>query len=156
MGFTGAAGATGPSGPAGIAGATGPAGANGAGVFGAALINPVSPNTLYYNLNGANQQQTTNNPEFAGMAMPVACTFDRLVVTAYGVSGGGNSFTVTLVKNGTPTTLACTVLSATASLSTCSNISSGFSVVLGDLVALKVDQASGVPIVRLGIGTRCN
>ena len=139
-----------------VLGATGLAGANGAGVFGAALINPASPNTLYYNLNGANQQQTANNPEYAGMAMPVACTFDRLYVNTFGVSGGGDTFTVNLVKNGVDQGLACTVNSAQGAQVLCSDTSHTVSVAAGDVVALKVVQASGAPIVRLGIGTRCN
>ena len=87
--------------------------------------------------------------------MPVACTFDRLVMSAFGSSGAADSFTETLMKNGVTTPLTCTVVSGTGALSTCSSFTT-VSVVRGDLVGLKVDQVSGVPIVRLGIGTRCN
>jgi hypothetical protein len=149
LGFTGAAGATGPAGP------TGPAGANGAGVFGAAIINPLTPATFYVHVNGT-ATQAANNPEFGGMAMPVACTFDRVVVNTFGVSGGTTTFTVNFVKNGVDQALSCSVTNVVGGQVQCSDTSHTVPVVLGDIVAWKIVQVSGTPIVRIGIGTRCN
>jgi hypothetical protein len=101
---------------------------------------------------------STNSPQFAGGAMPIACTFDRLYVTTFGVSGGADTITVNLVKNGTDQLLSCTVNAAQGSQVTCNdtNAAHAVSVVAGDNVAIKYVQASGTPIVRIGVGTRCN
>ena len=128
---------------------------NGAGVFGASIINPLNPNTFYTPLNGSTTF-ATNNPEYGGMAMPVACTIDRLVVNTFGVSGGTTTFTVNLVKNGTDQALACTVTNVASGLVSCSDTSHPIAVAMSDFVALKIVQLSGTPIVRIGIGTRCN
>jgi len=90
--------------------------------------------------------------------MPIACSFDRLFVTTFGVSGGSDTFTVNLVKNGVDTSLSCTLTALTGSQVTCNdtNAAHAVSVVAGDNVALKYVQASGSPLVRIGVGTRCN
>jgi hypothetical protein len=101
-------------------------------------------------------QISTNSPQFSGMAMPVACTFDRLAVTTFGVSGVADSFTVNLVVNGNDQALTCSVGSTTGSTATCTDNLHTVTVAVGDLVAFKIVQASGAPIVRVGMGTRCN
>ncbi len=61
-----------------------------------------------------------------------------------------------LIKNGVDQSLSCTLTSGVTSQVLCSDTSHTVPVVLGDVVALKIVQLSGTPIVRLGIGTRCN
>lgn len=120
------------------------------------VINPASPNTYYSGLTGDTGNVSTNSPQFAGGAMPIACTFDRLYVNTLGVSGGADTFTVNLVKNGVDTGLTCTVTSATGAQVICSDTTHTVPVVAGDNVSLKYVQGSGTPIVRIGVGTRCN
>ena len=153
-GPTGATGPAGPFGPPGPTGPTGPAGTNGAGVFGAAIINPASPNTFYVSLNG-DGQFNTNSPEFTGISMPVACTFTTLSVSTFGSSGGTALFTVNLTKNGVDQGLTCSVNSIQGAIASCTDTSPTVAVAVGDIVGLKIFQTSGTPIVRLAIGTRC-
>jgi hypothetical protein len=154
FGPTGPTGVAGPFGPAGPTGPTGAAGTNGAGVFGAAIINPVNPNTFYVSLNGSTQFNT-NSPEFSGMSMPVACTVNTLSVSVFGVSGTPDPFTVSVMRNGVEQALACSVTSTTGAITRCLATSPAVAVAVGDIVGLKIVQGSGVPIVRLAIGTRC-
>ena len=144
-------------GPAGPTGPTGPAGSNGAGVFGTGFINPNNTNPFWLSLNG-DSPQTTLNPEWQGMAMPVACTFNTLQVGLYAQSGGQtDSITVTLTKNGVDTGLACTgVSSGSAGTRTSCSSANNVAVAVGDIVGYHVTQTTGVPAVRVGIGTRCN
>ena len=153
-------GPTGPTGPAGSPGAPGPtgptgaAGTNGAGVFGAGFINPLNPNTYYTSLNGS-QQFNTNSPEFSGISMPVACTINTLSVSLFGVSGAADAFTVSLMKNGVEQNLTCSATSTTGAIRSCVATSPTVAVVVGDIVGLKIVQNSGIPVVRIAIGTRC-
>jgi hypothetical protein len=170
QGNTGAAGAVGPTGPQGLTGATGaagptgptgPAGTAGAGSFMVGFLNPGSGTTFYTGLtgdSGQNTAQATNSPQFVGGAMPIACTFDRLYVTTFGVSGGSDAITVNLVKNGVDQSLTCSLTAQQGSQVTCNDTNAlhAVSVSAGDNVALKYVQASGTPIVRIGVGTRCN
>jgi len=130
----------------------------GAGSFTVGVINPASPSTYYSGLTGDTGNVSTNSPQFTGGAIPIACSFDRLFVTTFGVSGAADTFTVNLVKNGTDTSLSCTVTSGTGIQVVCSdtNPAHAVSVVAGDNVSLKYVQTSGAPIVRIGVGTRCN
>jgi hypothetical protein len=79
-------------------------------------------------------------------------------VTTFGVSGGGDTVTVNLVKNGNDQALTCTVSAVQGAQATCSdtNVAHAVPVVAGDNVSIKYVQASGTPIVRIGVGTRCN
>ena len=122
-----------------------------AGIFNSATL------TFYSSLTG-DTASTTNHPQFAGGAIPIACTFDRLYVNAYGVSGVADTITVNLVKNGADTGLVCSVTSATGLQVTCNdtNAAHAVSVVAGDNVALKFVQSTSAPLVRVGVGTRCN
>ena len=98
----------------------------------------------------------TNHPEFAGGAIPIACSFDRLYVNAYGVSGAADNITVNLIKNGADTGLTCSLTSATGAQVTCNDTTHAVSVAAGDMVGLKFVQSSTAPLVRIGVGTRCN
>ena len=90
------------------------------------------------------------------MSMPVACTFNVLSVSLYGVSGSTNLTTLTLVKNGVDTALTSSANSVTGSVIKCTDTTHTVAVAVGDIMALKLVQASGTPFVRVGIGTRCN
>jgi collagen type I alpha len=154
IGFTGASGPTGPAGPAGP---TGPQGAAGAGSFTVGFANPTTGTTFYTALTGDSITSTAQG-QFAGGAIPISCTFDRLYVTTFGVSGANDSLTVNLVKNGVDQALTCSLTSVTGSQVTCSDTNSGHavSVTAGDNVALKYVIGSATPFVRIGVGTRCN
>jgi hypothetical protein len=52
--------------------------------------------------------------------------------------------------------LSCSVTNVVGGQVQCSDTSHTVPVVLGDIVAWKIVQVSGTPIVRIGIGTRCN
>jgi hypothetical protein len=113
--------------------------------------------TFYTALTG-DTSSAVNTPQFAGGAVPISCSFDRLFVNTFGSSGGADTITVNLVKNGSDTSLSCTVTAVTGSQVSCSdtNAAHAVAVVAGDNVALKYVQSSGAPIVRIGVGTRCN
>ena len=160
LGAAGAAGPTGPLGPQGVAGPagpTGPQGANGAGVFGASQINPNNLTPFYLPLNG-DTLQNSNGAQFTGISMPVACTFDRLSVTLAAISGGAaDTVTVALVKNGTDQSMTCTATSSATinGLTSCSS-TTPIAAAIGDIIGLHVTQTNATPLVRIGIGTRCN
>jgi hypothetical protein len=90
--------------------------------------------------------------------MPVACTFDRLSVTLASVTGGaGDTVTVTLVKNGVDQTMTCTATSSSTvnALVSCSS-TTPIAVAIGDIVGLHLTQTNSTPVIRIGVGTRCN
>jgi hypothetical protein len=154
QGVPGSPGAQGPTGPTGPAGATG---ANGAGVFGTGTINPANLTPFYLTLNGESIQ-TANGPQFNGISMPVACTFDRLSVTLAAISGGAaDTVTVALVKNGIDQSMTCTATSSATinGLTSCSS-TTPIAVVNGDIVGLHLTQTNSTPIIRIAVGTRCN
>jgi hypothetical protein len=64
---------------------------------------------------------------------------------------------VTLVKNGSDTALTCTATSSATvnALVTCS-ATTPIPVAIGDMVGLHLTQTNSTPIVRIGVGTRCN
>ncbi|MEO8598021.1 MAG: hypothetical protein ABI759_32175 [Candidatus Solibacter sp.] len=103
--------------------------------------------------------QTTNGAQFTGLAMPVACTFDTLTVKSISITPAGvaDNIAVTLVKNGADTGLTCTLTTSLSVLGagSCSN-GTPVAVAVGDIVGLHVTQTNNTPIIRVGIGTRCN
>ena len=126
-------------------------------MFGASVANPSNLTPFYLSLSGSTPF-TTNGPAFGGMSMPVACTFDRLSVSLYAVTGGNaDTIAVTLVKNGVDTGLSCSL----ASSATLGNISqclatTPVAAAVGDIFALHVTQTDFTPVVRIAMGTRCN
>jgi hypothetical protein len=162
-GPAGAAGPTGATGPAGVAGAAGPTGATGpagpagsGAIFGGGVVNPATPNLWHMSPNG-DEIKTTNSPQFSGIAMPSACTFNSLFVNAHSVTGGSYTVTVTLYKNGVATALACAtpVNSSAGVSSSCSDSLHPVVVAPGDVISLQYVQNSGTPIVQLSTGLRC-
>jgi hypothetical protein len=79
-----------------------------------------------------------------------------MFVTSFGVSGGGDAIAVNLVKNGVDQALSCTVNAVQGAQATCSDTAHTVSVTAGDSISLKYVQASGTPVIRIGVGTRCN
>jgi hypothetical protein len=127
-------------------------------VFGASQVNPTNTNPFYVALNG-DSAQTINSPQFAGMAMPVSCTFTILQVTLVAISGGAtDDVSVTLTKNGADTGLSCTATSSTTAnaITSCNDTSPTVSAAVGDLFGYHLTQTNATPIVRIGIGARCN
>jgi len=110
-------------------------------------------------LNG-DTNQTTNTPQWTGLAMPVACSFDRLTMTLFTFAGGStNNITGTLVKNGTDTGLSCTAVSNATTggaAVTCSASSPTVAAAVGDILGIHMHQTNSTPGVRIGVGTRCN
>jgi hypothetical protein len=95
-----------------------------------------------------------------GGAMPIACTFNSLTLSLYGVSGGAgtNMIAITLYKNGIPTPLTVALSNPGAGLITSgtdNNLAHQFSVAIGDFVSIGYTQTSSTSIVRIGVATRC-
>ena len=118
------------------------------------MVNPNNLTPFWTTLSG-DGPQTTNSPE-VGAPMPVACTFTSLFVSLYGSSGAAsNTVTVTLFRNRVATNMTCTAISSTGSVVTCTDTTHPVAVAVGDTMSLGYNQTNNVPIVRIGVGTRC-
>jgi uncharacterized protein (TIGR03437 family) len=182
VGATGATGATGIAGPAGATGATGatgtagsqgnpgstgaagPTGATGAagpsgtgGIFTTGTVNPTTTTPWWLSL-GGDTSQTINGAALTGGALPIACTFSSLFLTLNTVSGSASADTVsvTLYQNGSATALTTSCSNAAVGTpSKCNDSAHTVAVAAGDIVGLGFTQTSGAPIVRIGVGVRC-
>jgi hypothetical protein len=125
-------------------------------VFGAASLNPAGATTTWYTSVTGGANQTTNGPEYAGIAMPIACSFKALNMSARYISlTGSNTITVTLVKNGVDQALTCSLTALTLGNTYSCSATGTIPVVVGDFVALKYTQTNTTPTIRLGVGTTC-
>lgn len=105
-----------------------------AGVFGGNNGSPTS-GTNYYNPQGFNLVASTD--ALGQIIIPCAGTIKNLEVYCQVAAGTGNTFTFTLVKNGTPTSL---IAAMTGAATTGSDLTGGdgFSVSAGDVVSLQL------------------
>ncbi|MFL6374560.1 MAG: hypothetical protein ACJ73D_07850 [Pyrinomonadaceae bacterium] len=125
-------------------------------VFTTGVINPANTTPWWTTLSG-DSNQTANSPALGGV-IPVACTFDSLVVSAFGVSGTAatDSIGVTLYKNGTATATTVTISNpAAGAIATISDNVHTFTVAAGDYVSVGYTQTNSTPIVRIGVGAHC-
>jgi hypothetical protein len=154
-GATGAQGAQGPIGPTGATGATGATGSGGASVYAGNIVNPAAT-TFFMPPSGcsacASVALTYNQ---AAATMPVACTMDRLYVTQFAQSGASTTLTVTLMRNGSPTTITCSLSTATSGSASCNDTAHTVSFNPGETFALQSQVGSSVPIFRIAYGLRC-
>jgi hypothetical protein len=109
-------------------------------------------------LNGSLEDSSSNGQ--VGGPMPIACTFDSLTLSLYGVAGGAgtNVITARLYKNGNPTSMALSLNNPGVALFatvTDSAAAHQFSVDIGDFVSIGYTQSNGAPVVRIGAATRC-
>lgn len=155
-GATGLQGATGPQGATGAQGATGPQGVGGAATFGASTLSPTGATNWYTSVNG-DANQVSDAPEFGGLAIPFACTINKMQVSAHYISGiGTETITVNLVRNGAPTLMTCTMTIGDIgnATTTCAD-NTDVSVSAGDILSFHFTQSSLNILARLGTGIRC-
>jgi hypothetical protein len=91
-----------------------------------------------------------------GAPSPIACTLSFLKVSGnnYHVSGAETaSFRV--LKNGTASSMSCTVNTASGGQSSCSDTTDTFSVAAGDFITIKTTQTTTTPYVMYSIATAC-
>ena len=159
-GPTGAAGAIGAAGPTGATGPAGPPGANGAtGAFTTGTLSRADTTPFWTTLTGAVQEESTFEGRMGG-AMPIACTFNSLTLSLYGVTGAAatNRTGVTLYKNGIPTSMTVSLNNpavGSISIATDSAPTHQFSVAVGDFVSIGYTQTNSTTAVRIGVATRC-
>ncbi len=166
-GPAGAAGPAGPAGPTGANGAVGPQGPSGptgpAGAFNtesflftATFSNPLDTATYYIRPNTTLGPSQSNNTPIAGgqfSVSPVDCTLSALRVgshdfsSAAGQPSGADSQTITVLLNGTPTSMQCTV-STNANQSSCSDTTHTVAVTAGDAIGYKYIQTNGAPYLQ--------
>jgi hypothetical protein len=121
--------------------------------FAANVVNYATVSSFFFAPNASGDPTLGGNWsafDQVSVPMPVACTFDSLFVIPSAVPqgyGGGDLITVTLHKNGIPTSLSVTTNSAAPALGSATGQSVSTSP--GDLIAL---QASG-PGITAGGGT---
>jgi len=117
-----------------VTGATGPTGSSGLFVIVivVATHDPIGDDSTRYLVPGSGRQEAS--PEDAGTPLAVGGTIGNLHVRQ--TTMGTDPATFTLYKNGSPTTVACTMNSTETS---CSNGTDEVDVAAGDLVTLEVD-----------------
>jgi len=107
----------------------------------------------YVGLNAANTQTLYGS---AASTLSSACTFNALYVTGTLTAGIGQTMTLTLIKNGAVTGLTTSISPSTNGVTVASNDTiHSFSVVAGDTVAIRVNQASTAPTIRMSVTTQC-
>jgi Collagen triple helix repeat (20 copies)/IPT/TIG domain len=162
-GTPGAAGPTGPEGPGGPAGQPGPAGPAGSGVSAATYIasftNPgtsagspysISPIITAY---GTDISNIGNQPNF--VASPVACTVSALNVGVNNYqSSGPDTTTITVYKNGNPTSMTCSA-STNGGKGGCSDTTDTFGVVQGDTLSLHFSETNVSPFNMVTVALVC-
>jgi hypothetical protein len=157
MGVPGPSGQNGLPGPPGPSGAQGPPGTSGSGVFlfTAAGLGPylvTGPSGFTF---GAQQCDGIDAlaATCASSLMPASCVVDTFLVSNWslnpvGTPATGWTYTFTLLKNGSPTAVGCTVTlpSTPLAISSCSDTSHTLSLAGGDFWAVRaVTTQEGLP-----------
>src|SRR5205809_871138 len=157
QGATGAQGAIGPAGPQGPQGNTGATGARGAtgpagpGVIGGAANNIKKGNATYLSLfNPTNNGAANTSEALVQQEMTVAGTLSNLRIRLSATAGGtGASYTFTVRKNATSTSVTCTI---TDGASTCSDATNSVTFAAGDLISIQaVPSTTVVPTDNLDV-----
>ena len=163
VGATGTPGVAGPTGPTGATGATGPAGPSGpagGGInaisYSMSFVNPGTAGTYYIsplftgtNLNG----NTTLGSNF--VAMPMACTMSALNVGVNNYATPGvDTTTLTVYKNGAPTSMSCSV-NTNGNGSSCQDATHTFSVAGGDSITTVFTETNINPFNRIVVNLVC-
>ena len=162
-GATGVTGATGATGATGVTGATGATGNAGPGAIfvNRQIVNPAAvPGNSWYPIFGDAAGSVTATSPGTLYAIPMAstCTFNSMRLSAYGnPAGSADTITLTLWKNGAPTSFAATITSSSAvnTVTTASTTANPVSVVPGDTVVFGLTHTNGTPIVFVTAVTQC-
>ena len=136
-GDTGDQGLQGEQGLQGSSGTNGTNGTNGATII-AGGGSPSTSSTNYLPFGLLSQSATESNVR---MPSPVAGALGTLTVKTSDDAGGGNTWTFTIVRNGSDTALTCSISGSSAT--TCSFSSSTVAIAVGDTLSLKAVPASG-------------
>ena len=125
--------------------------------YGAASINPGGATLTWFTSVNGDTTETSNGPEFAGVAVPFACTARSLEVSARYVSGTGtDNITVTLMVNGVATAMTCGFSATTAGTTYTASSTTFVTLSAGDILALRYTQDNSTPIIRIGTGLTCS
>jgi len=158
-GAMGPAGATGPTGPTGATGPTGPSGSSAAAV---SIVGGGTPGNVTL---GATWYMALYAPRFSNtesvvaQAVPVAGTLSQLRADAEvdpncfhpgGVNCAVQFWTLTVMRNGSPTALACQIIGSSFLNGTarvpCSNTTNTVHFAAGDLISIKVEASFPGPV----------
>jgi hypothetical protein len=169
-GATGPTGAVGPTGAAGTTGAVGSTGGNGAtGPTGSAATGPTGANATqtFFSFSTGNSTLSSASSQFVApsgfldpsisgsdvdLIVPKTCSAQDLYVELETAPGGTDSRTFTLFKNGSGTTLTCTI---TGVATTCNDTVHSESLSAGDLISFEAD-IFGSPIAsQMKLGWVC-
>ena len=143
QGPQGATGATGPQGPQGATGATGPQGPSATLIGGGTgSANLSASATRFVPLFFSNVNATEN---VVDQVMAIAGTLANFYVRLDGSPGGATSYTLTVRKNGTDTTLTCVI---SGSAIACSDTTNSVSFSAGDLISVKSVPSATNPTAR--------
>jgi hypothetical protein len=154
-GATGAQGAQGPAGPEGV-------------LWIAQYLNGDITGAYYFapNSNLPGGPSDTYNEAYTvadspgliinGTPSPIACTMRFLKVGAnnYHVPGAETAV-FSVLKNGSSTSMQCTVSTGSGASSSCSDTTHTFSVAAGDFITIETTQSTAVPYVMYSIATDC-
>ena len=163
QGPPGVAGPSGPTGATGATGATGPAGASGGGVdavsFAMQFTNPGSgsPGTNYYFSPLYSSGTYTGNTTIGGniVAMPTACTMSALNVGVNNYNAPGSDVTtLTVYKNGSVTTMSCSVTTNNNG-SSCQDKTHTFAVAGGDSISVAFSESNINPFNKVVVNLVC-
>ncbi len=144
-GATGATGSQGPQGPTGATGATGATPAITTALTGGACANQLAGfgATDYMGPGNCLSNLATD----VQISLPRASTTTNLSVILDTAPGGSNSFTFTILKNGTATSLTCQI---TGSATTCSDTSHTVSFAAGDTLVLQATSTTTANATQCG------
>jgi hypothetical protein len=93
---------------------------------------------------------------FNGVVLPAACTVSYLKVGTYNYySDAADSSTIKVLKNGTATSMLCTINTPSGGKAVCSDTTDTFSAVAGDILTLEYQQTSTTPYVAYTTALAC-
>ena len=147
-GSVGSQGATGPQGPQGTQGAAGPQGSQGPQGPQGPSATVVGGGTGSTNLSAtaatfvsAFNSSASGTESAVDQLLPIDGTFSQFYIRLDGSPGSGNSYALTLRKNGVDTALTCTV-SGTATECSDTNAADSVSFLAGDIISIKAVPSS--------------
>jgi hypothetical protein len=140
-GATGPQGATGPAGTQGVTGATGPQGPPGSpgtqSLTGAVAFVDALDTTGFAGTAGS--QNVFPSAAEAASPVPISATLSDFRAHA-GSAVGGSGVTLTVMKNGTATSITCTIPSGSSS---CTDSSDTVAFTTADVIAVRIQNGTG-------------
>ncbi|MGA9070421.1 MAG: hypothetical protein WB424_09215 [Terracidiphilus sp.] len=162
QGPTGVQGPTGPTGNTGATGATGPAGPTGY-LFTMSFDNPSSdgpyylaPNNTTFPLDPGINGVYDSGGYFNGVVLPAACTVSYLKVGTFNYyDDASDTSTFTVLKNGSSTSMGCSVTTLSGAKAICIDVTHTFSAIAGDILTLEYQQTNTSPYVAYTTALAC-